>query len=67
MISADSRTLATATMDGIVRFWDAPTGLPLGPPATQTGDVVQKMTFLPGGDRLAVSKDSSIYVIPTPR
>jgi WD40 repeat protein len=53
--SSDSRLLALGTETGQVRFWNARSGAPQGPPIHPSTSTVSQISFSPDGPLLVVS------------
>ena len=56
-VAANGAVLLTGSRDGTARFWDAATGLPLGPPLRHTGPVTY-VASTQKGDRVATGTDT---------
>jgi WD40 repeat protein len=52
-ISHDGHRIASASMDGTVRLWDAATGQPIGEPLRGHDNMVTSVAFSPDGGRIA--------------
>ncbi len=64
--SLDGTKIATASIDGTARLWDAATGKPLGPPMEHGGRVTA-VAFSPDGSRIATATVGAARLWQVPR
>jgi WD40 repeat protein len=67
-VRPDGQLLLTGSRDGTARFWDAATGLPLGPPLRHAGPVTH-LGFNPKGLQVASGTgvgEVNLWPLPPP-
>jgi WD40 repeat protein len=64
VFSADGKLVATSSLDGSARVWDATTGKPLTPPLP-FGDLAVHLRFSPDGKRLLTANSASARIWDT--
>jgi WD40 repeat protein len=67
-VSPDGSLFLTGSRDTTARFWDAATGLPLGPPLRHSAPVTH-VAFAPDGKRVATGTGTGsamVWTVPPP-